>query len=418
MVPTSALADYERCLVAGCKRKPALIDELRIRVEDFTDPDALATFRAILELRESGREVDDVALWQAVKGVSPAYLADLPTAAVHNAPWYLEQMRSAGLRRRIRSAAARITETAGRDDAEPEEILESIDREMTGLVETECAELVWLKDALKPAVEDIQRRAAHPELACTGIPSGYWDLDRYTDGFQPGELIIIAARPSLGKTALAVSLLVNIAVRGGVRCGFFSCEMSETLIAQRFLANAGRLNLGEVRRGVIAKRDAAGLLRAAEELYHEQVLLNTTPSIRLQDLKGLARSMVRRGARLIVVDYLTLIQHGDARTPRHERVGEVSKALKGLARELDVPVIVLSQLARTAEGKEPNLAELRQSGEIEEDADVVMLLHRERDESDPIEVALYVAKNRNGAVGTVKLLFFPRCGRFELEEAR
>ncbi|MEN6430784.1 MAG: DnaB-like helicase C-terminal domain-containing protein, partial [Coriobacteriales bacterium] len=154
-------------------------------------------------------------------------------------------------------------------------------------------------------------------------------------------------------------------------------------------------------------------------LYAEHLLVNATPNIKLADLKGLARTMARRGAKLIVVDYLTLIQHGDSRMPRHERVGEVSKSLKGLARELNVPVIAHTQLARTAEGQMPNLAELRQSGEIEEDADLVMLLHRERDEvSEAIQTSLIVAKNRNGPCGTVRLMFRPRCGRFDLEEQR
>lgn len=418
MSPTSDLSSYERCLVAGCKRRPALIDELRIQLGDFTDPRACAIFRAIDEVRLSGREVDDVTLWGALAGkVAAEYLTALPEAAASNAPWYLAQIRSSALRRRIRSAALSIGEVSERADMDPPEILEEIDRQVTALSDAERAEVVWLKDVIRPAVEDIQRRAQSPEMAVTGIPSGYWDLDQFTDGFQPGELVVIAARPSLGKTALAVSLLTNIAVRGDVLCGFFSCEMSEVLIGQRFLANVGKLNLGAVRRGVIVKSDASRLLEAAGELYHEQLLLNATPNIKLGDLKGLARSMVRRGAKLLVVDYLTLIQHGDARTPRPERVGEVSKQLKGLARELNVPIIVLSQLARTAEGKEPNMAELRQSGEIEEDSDVVMLLHREGDaDGDAIPTSLIVAKNRNGPRGTVRLMFQPKCCRFDLEE--
>ena len=412
------LAEYERCLIAGCKRRPALIDELRITAADFTRPEPAATLRALDEIRLSGREVDEVALYQALAGkVTAAYLANLPDAAAGNASWYLGELREAALRRRIRTAVARLAEEAARDDADSTDLLETIDHEVTALGDSERAEIVWLKDVLKPAVEDIQRRSAHPDLACTGISTGYHTLDMLTDGLQPGELAIIAARPSLGKTAFAVSLLVNVAVRGGVRSGFFSCEMSEVLIGQRFLACAGRFNLADVRRGIMARRDVQGLLAAANEMYAEQLLLNATPNIKLVDLKGLARTMVRRGAKLIVVDYLTLIRHGDAKTPRHERVGEVSKELKGLARELSVPVVALSQLARTAEGQEPNLSQLRQSGEIEEDADLVMLLHRERDEqATAIPTKLIIAKNRNGPCGTVEMMFHPQCGRFELTE--
>lgn len=412
------LAEYERCLIAGCKRRPSLIDELRVTIADFTKPEPVAILRALDEIRLSGREVDDVALYQALDGKVPiGYLANLPDSAAGNASWYLGELREAALRRRIRTAVGRLAEEVGREDADSAELLELLDREVTALGDSERADIVWLKDVLKPAVEDIQRRSAHPDLACTGIPTGYHTLDLLTDGLQPGELSIIAARPSLGKTALAVSLLVNIAVRGGVRCGFFSCEMSEVLIGQRFLACAGRFNLADVRRGVMARRDAQGILAAANEMYAEQLLLNATPNIKLVDLKGLARTMVRRGAKLLVVDYLTLIRHGDPKTPRHERVGEVSKELKGLARELSVPIVALSQLARTAEGQEPNLAQLRQSGEIEEDADLVMLLHRERDEhAAAIPTKLIIAKNRNGPCGTVDLIFHPQCGRFDLQE--
>lgn len=413
------IADYERCLVAGCKRRPELIDELRIRPDDFTHPEAATLFRAIDSIRLSGRKVDDVSLWQALDGKVPiAYVATLPEAAVHNAPWYLEQIREAGRKRRIREAVKRLVEEVDREDAESTELLEIIEREVTGLGEQSSGGIVWLKDVIKTAVEDIQRRTANREMACLGVETGYRQLDMLTDGFQPGDLIIIAARPSLGKTALLVSLLTNIAVRKGIKCGFFSCEMNDVLIGQRFLANAGRFCLSDVRHGNMSKSDASRILEAANDLYHEQLLLNTTPNIKLSDLKGMARTMVRRGAKLLAVDYLTLIQHGDSRTPRHERVGDVSKNLKGLARELNVPVIALSQLGRAAEGSTPNMAELRQSGEIEEDADVVMLLHRDRDEQAAVvPVKLLVAKNRNGPCGPVNMMFHPACCRFD-EEAK
>jgi len=198
----------------------------------------------------------------------------------------------------------------------------------------------------------------------------------------------------------------------------FSAEMGELMIGQRFLANHGKFSLGDVRSGCIGRRDMGGLLKAANDLYSKQIMLDATPNIKLMDLKAGARAMVRQGIKLIVVDYLTLVRHGDPRTPRHERVGEVSKELKGLARELDVPIIALSQVNRMGEGREPTLAELRQSGEIEEDADLVFLLHRERGAGDELTIptSLIVAKSRNGPCGTVKLVFIMKSGRFELEQ--
>ena len=184
--------------------------------------------------------------------------------------------------------------------------------------------------------------------------------------------------------------------------GFFSCEMSRKQIGKRLLAMIGGLNLSRIRAGLMSSADFSALNDAATQLHETTLALDDTPNIGLTELRSKARQMRRHGVQCIFVDYLTLIRHGDMRMSRPERVGEVSKQMKGLARELDIPIVALSQVNREAEDKIPNLENLRQSGEIEEDSDVVMMLHRERDKDETI---LRVAKHRNGPTGDAELTF-------------
>jgi replicative DNA helicase len=203
----------------------------------------------------------------------------------------------------------------------------------------------------------------------------------------------------------------------GVCVGFFSCEMSKEFLVMRMLARQTYSHLSVMRNGNMdARNNVTGktywetLEDGSKQLHDLPILIDDTPNIRLVDLKSKARWMKRRGVKCIFVDYLTLIKHGDTRVSRPERVGEISKSLKSLARELNLPVVVMSQLNRDAEDVHPTLANIRQSGEIEEDADVVMFLHRDRqsdEDHDDIRTELYIAKNRNGSIGKVDLIFTP-----------
>ena len=410
--------EYEDCAVGALLQDNRTLDTMRLVAEDFTTYPARAVWAAAAKLIERGGTADEVSVLHELNGekVPLSYLGRLPPAA-GNCEWYADKIKQASKRRRLKTLAQELLTGVDDTSVGVDELIECADRGITSLGDVNRRQLVWLMDVLKPAVEDIERRSKNGG-AITGVASGYGPLDRMTDGFQSGDLIIVAARTSIGKTALAISLLVNIAVVGHTLCGMFSAEMGELMIGQRFLANHGKFSLGDVRSGCIGRRDMGGLLKAANDLYSKQIMLDATPNIKLMDLKAGARAMVRQGIKLIVVDYLTLVRHGDPRTPRHERVGEVSKELKGLARELDVPIIALSQVNRMGEGREPTLAELRQSGEIEEDADLVFLLHRERGAGDELTIptSLIVAKNRNGPCGTVKLVFIMKSGRFELEQ--
>jgi len=414
--------ELERSLLGACRMDPALIDTLAVEKDDFSGLKTRAVFDGIETLRGQGVTPDYLPLLEVCHAsagggsVDAAWLASLPTTTRGNAGWYLAKIREARRRNALRRMADTLNGLLEDKSTETGTILDAVEREFTEVSGDHKGTTVPLRDILQPAVEDMGRRIK--EGGVIGVSSGYADLDRFTDGFHPGEMTVVAARPGIGKTAFAVSLTTNMAVKDKRCVGFFSAEMSDVMIGQRFLSNIGRFDYAAMRRGFLTTSALSRVMDAANELYTKNILVNAAPNIRFVDMRGAARAMKRRGAEIIFVDYLTLIQHGDPKLPRHERVGEVSKGIKGLSRELSIPMVVLSQLARTAEGNKPGLHELRQSGEIEEDADCVILLSRARDvepdTSVPVDVT--VAKNRNGPCGTMQMMFHAAWGRFEQME--
>jgi replicative DNA helicase len=257
----------------------------------------------------------------------------------------------------------------------------------------------------------------------TGLPTRFTELDAMLSGLQKSEMIVIGARPSMGKTALALSMLDNIV--GGSdspKAGFFSLEMSEIMLMERLIAARARIESTRIKRpSTLLSKEWGALNDAAAFFFEAPIWFEDTPNISLGTLRSEARRMkAKEDIDVLFIDYLGLITVEERNLPRHEQMSLVSRSLKGLARELEIPVVVLSQLRRDAEGNEPNLADIRESGSIEQDADVVMFLHRKRaheaeSESDDgiIETQLIVAKNRNGPVGTSKLAFVPRFARFD-----
>ena len=242
-----------------------------------------------------------------------------------------------------------------------------------------------------------------------------------TSGFQDSELIIIGARPSVGKTAFALNVAAHMALREKAAVGFFSLEMSDLQLMNRLLASEARINSEKVRSGLIKPCDIQSLMDAASRIYEAPLYIVDVPNIKLLDLRSLARRMKsEKDIKVLFIDYLTLVTHENSDLPRWEQISSISRSLKALARELRIPVVALSQLKREAEGKQPSMADLSESGSIEQDADVIMFLHREREiektqdeRSTYIPTELLVAKQRNGPVGMVNLLFFPTYTRFE-----
>ena len=249
----------------------------------------------------------------------------------------------------------------------------------------------------------------------TGTPSGFKDLDELTGGFQPGNLIIIAARPSMGKSALVTNMAEN-AVLGGHPVALFSLEMSESELAQRFVASQARIRGEELRKGRVAEDRWGKILAACQRLADAPMHVDDSSDIGVLEVRAKARRLhheIEGGLGMIIVDYLQLMRHEGRVENRVEQVGQISRGLKGLARELEVPVIALSQLSRAVEQrggeKRPILSDLRESGNLEQDADLVMFIYREeyyeKDSERPGEADIIIAKHRNGPIGDVVLTF-------------
>ena len=260
----------------------------------------------------------------------------------------------------------------------------------------------------------------------TGVSSGFKDLDMLTWGFQRQEMVVLAARPSMGKTSLALNIAEAAALprRGDpVATLIFSLEMSAAQLALRMLCSRARVNLKFLREGLLAKTgdDYSRLVSAADEFAKAPIFIDDSSHLSIMELRAKARRVhARRKLGLVVVDYLQLLSPTDSQSPREQQVAEASRGLKALAKELDLPVVVLSQLNRSSEkeNRAPKLADLRESGSIEQDADVVLMLSRPKDADEKYQVAadsaeLVVAKQRNGPVGELKLTFLRDITRFE-----
>ena len=349
-----------------------------------------------------------------------AYIASLtdtvPTAA--NVSYYVGIVLDTAVRRDLIRMSSELRASSFDETRSSRTLLEDAEKSIFTLSDhNESTQIYEMKDVVSSTIELIDRRYKN-NSELTGIPSGIAKLDTMTSGFQKSEFIVIGARPSIGKTAFALSMMQTIAVEKHIPCGFFSPEMSYQSIGQRLLAQVSRLPSYKLRSGQLSMADFQKLQDAAGMCYNAPLYIVDTPNMQLIDLRAMARRMkVNQGVQAIFIDYIGLITTENPAAPVYESVSEISKSLKALARELDIPIIALSQVARDAEGQEPNLAQLRGSGSIEQDADVVLFLHRDRkimEEKEPVQDAkCIVAKQRNGATGDVIMKFFPTFTKFE-----
>ena len=277
-----------------------------------------------------------------------------------------------------------------------------------------------VKELVGPIIENIEKVYKNKK-ELVGIPSGLTELDSMTYGFQKSEMIIIGARPSMGKTALALSMIQHIAIEKRIPTAFFSLEMSNVQVMQRLLSQEARLSGDRIRTGSLKLEHFQRLQDAAGRIYLSPLWIDDTPNMKLLELRSTARRLkAQNKVEIIFIDYIGLIQNENSHLPRHEQIGEVSRSLKSLARELKIPVVVLSQVGRQSEGNKPTLADLRDSGSIEQDADVIMFLHRDRVETSgegekplTIPTQLLLSKQRNGPTGTANITFIPRYAKFE-----
>ncbi|MBR5964881.1 MAG: replicative DNA helicase [Treponema sp.] len=338
----------------------------------------------------------------------------VPTSA--NIEYYAQIVTEMAIRRDLIKMSEEVKATSFDKSRDTRLILEEAEKKIFNLTErNEKVQVHEAKTMIGESLNLIEERYNRKE-AYTGIPCGIGRLDTMTSGFQNEEFIILGARPSIGKTAMALSMMQHIAVDKQIPCGFFSLEMSYQMIGQRLLSQESRVAGHKLRSGMLNMSDFQKLQDAAGRIFKAPLYIVDQPNMQLLDLRALARRLVvERGVKIIFIDYIGLIQIENRNAPVYEAQSEVSKSLKALARELGIPIVALCQVARDAEGNEPNLAQLRGSGSIEQDADVVMFLHRERLKGEELaqDAKLIVAKQRNGATGEVKLTYLPPFTKFE-----
>lgn len=352
---------------------------------------------------------------QAAGGVD--YIAALtntvPTAA--NLTYYAKIVLDCATRRNLIKISSEIKADSFDEAKTSRMILDDAQQKLFKLTDTnQTSQIYRMEDVVPEAIKIIDTRYKN-KSSFSGIPSGLTDLDSMTSGFQDGEMIIIGARPSMGKTALALSMMQHIAVDERIPCGFFSLEMSAGQITQRLLSQVARISGTKIRTGMLKIEDFQKLQDAAGVIYDAPLFICDTPNMKLLDLRAQARRMVvDKKVKIIFIDYIGLITSEHEDRQMFEQVSEISKSLKSLARDLKIPLVILCQVARSAEGNEPGLGELRGSGSIEQDADVVMFIHGERKEDNPIkERKIIVAKQRNGPIGEVKTMFLSSYTKFE-----
>jgi len=352
------------------------------------------------------------------KAGGSAYIASLtdtnPSSA--NIDYYSSLVNDRASRRDLIKISQELKASSYDLQKDSDSLLDSAEQKIFALAErNETTEVYGARQIMIKEIQIIEARYKSKNQF-TGIPTGFAKLDIYTSGFQNSELIIIGARPSIGKTALALSMIQNIACEKRIPCGFFSLEMPYESIGMRLLAQEARVSMSKIRSGMLKMDDVKKIQDAAGRWFEAPLYTVDTPNMRLIDLRAMARRMVMKNeVKIIFIDYIGLIATEDPKKQVFEQVSEISKSLKALARELEIPIVVLCQVARDAEGQEPNLAQLRGSGSIEQDADVVMFLHRDRlkDEVAVQEAKIILAKQRNGATGDIPIMFLPAYSKFE-----
>lgn len=402
-----------------------------LRFEDFYHPRHRYIFQAMLSLFETQTPIDfhtiadelqRLGLYEASGGLLYLSELNLATPSAAHIEHYGRIVERTAIMRRLIGAAATISEIAYRDNLEPNVALEKAEQLILGISEHRVSrDFRPLEEILGDYMQQVDA-LAEGEGKRYGIPSGYIDLDRLLGGFQRTDLVILAARTSVGKTSFALNLAVNAAVRARARVAVFSLEMSAEQLASRLLSMESGVDSARIRSGQINEQESRKLEHALNYLAEAAIWVDDTPSIPIMELRSKARRLAAEvgseGLDLLIVDYLQLIV-GDGGESRVQEIGQISRALKALARELNVPIIALSQLSRAVEQRSPHipqLSDLRESGSIEQDADVVLFLYREdkyNPESDQKGVTdIIVAKHRNGPTGKVQLLFMERTTKY------
>ncbi|MBP9838013.1 MAG: replicative DNA helicase [Proteobacteria bacterium] len=394
-----------------------------LRPEDFYKRNHQLIFEAMIGLYDRREPVDVVTLTEQLKTLNYlsasggvdylSHLLDIvPTSA--NTQFYAKIIKEMSIRRKLINEASSIVTEAMSSRGDIDSFIDSVEQRIFNVSDARTTQsFSHIGSIVKDSIKQIETLSFN-QGAMTGVPSGFYDLDSITYGFQPGDLVIIAGRPSMGKTAFALSMAMHVGLAKQKPVAVFSLEMSKEQITMRLLCSDSKVSNSRVRSGKLAENDFPRLVDAASKLAASQIYIDDTPSISVLEMRAKARRLHRESPlSMIVVDYLQLMKGSSRKIERREQeISEISRGLKAIAKELSVPVIALSQLNRgveTRQDKRPIMADLRESGAIEQDADIIGFVYRDEvynpDTPDKGVAEIIIAKHRNGPIGTIKLAF-------------
>jgi replicative DNA helicase len=433
--------DAEEAILGAILVSPSCMNRIveRLTPDSFYKPAHRYVYEAMLQLYNSETKIDIVSvsdtlnLTQKLELVGGrAFINDLSykTITTTNVEYYAKIVQEKAIKRSLINAGSEII-NSGYDLNPVEDSLDTAQKLIYDVVSQKASSsLLPIKDLVYDSYAKLEDRSKN-KGKLTGIASGFYDLDNiYTNGFQKSDLIIIAARPAMGKTSFALNIAQNVALKENVPVAIFSLEMSKEQLTQRLLGAEAEVDAGRLKNGDLTKKDWDTLAIAMDRFTQSKIYIDDTAGCTITDLRAKCRrlAMAEKDLGLIVIDYLQLIE-GSSKEDRMQQISSISRGLKILAKDLNVPIIALSQLSRAVESrtdKRPMLSDLRESGSIEQDADIVMFIYRDdyyksaQDEDEMAEKALskgeaeiIVAKNRNGPVGSVKLLFQNNITKFK-----
>src|SRR5437763_3921774 len=408
-----------------------LLIDVKLKPEDFYRERHRQIFRAMIRLKEKAEPepVDALTVCDELtrsgeleEAGGTAYVHSLPTLvpAAANARHYGRIVKEHAMLRRLLDTTRGIQEDVYGFAGEPHELLERAEASLYKIAHDDrSGDVRTIEAVLHDELAKLEK-VSREGVAVTGTPSGFKDIDELTGGFQPGNLIVLAARPAMGKSALVTNIAQNAAVDHKRPVALFSLEMSETELAQRFIAAEAKLNGDDLRKGRVRPDRWPKVLKATEKLAAAPLFIDDSSDLGVMELRAKARRLhAREDLGLVVVDYLQLMRPEPGADSRVEQVGQMSRGLKLLARELNIPVIAVPQLSRGVESrpdKRPLLSDLRESGNIEQDSDLVMFIYRDeyhnQESEDPGVAEVKIAKHRNGPIDTVKLTFLERYPKF------
>lgn len=430
-VPSSIEA--EKSVLGGIFLKPDIFGDIVeiLHPNDFYKNGHKLIYEAMRDIYNSGIGIDPIVVVNKLKknekfdelvGEQLLFdiISDVPTAA--NILEYAKIVKEKSTLRRLGEVGTKIVELAYEGYEEVDTILDKAEGMIFKISENvDSKDLVSLKDVIVQEFVRLEKVYQNKGVA-TGISSGFSDFDQMTSGFHPSDLIILAARPAMGKTAFALNLALNAAMKSKKGVLLFSLEMSSSQLLQRLLSIEAGIGLQKIRNGFLDSDDWGKLGLASMKLSNSEINIADLPNVNVLEIRAIARRLKAAGKLdMIIIDYLQLIKGNSTRGDnRQQEISEISRALKGIARELDIPIIALSQLSRATEqraDRRPMLSDLRESGAIEQDADMVMFLYRDdyynEESEDKGLTEVIIGKQRNGPVGTIKLRFFHEYTKFE-----